>query len=1422
MLKILLIQFLNILLLFNISKSYPVIKPLPEEVLFINDTAIVNFYGELEVVICTNQIKAYSYDSYSSCASDYRYRNYEYFFNNKHLYELNYKDKLDIPIDEQYIIFKGTGYIYFYIKTHLLTFNYNMEIILPYQFNYRVYEIQNRQGDTLEVSINNPSVYVYFDYTGECNSYCDLPVNGRYNVYLVNYQYAEGSKVKLLYTNRKDIYNIDLEKGDTIKYIYPQTFNFEISNNLALQYYECEEGILLVSGNPYITFERGFYSRNIINSTHELFYISPLSSSIKLIINPSKEEGEISIKGIKPTIIINFNQTMELEVKKGIGPQYVRINIDKKLKEDITFKFGTTVNWFEGKMFNENGQLNEGKLINSVDITTNDAGKIYTAIYNNDGIFTAKKKLNTKELNEYQYEYFTLNAGEEKAFKYIQKETNYTLIKFENGFFGTDATIYIYKNEDDVVYDLNNKKYSGYIKEYSMWGEITIRENSIYLIIKTNVNYNDYISFRNKDIILKNENPLEFSNFNQYNFIVFSLHLEKENNIIEILTNINDVLSISLYKTYQRNSKIEYCYKKSCKFIINKESNIEYFIYIKNINKPITINNAKLYILQYQQLEYYNINDEFSPKYFLLPFEFKFQINSNFISNINSNKEFLINYHGPLNQDNYNININNDYSECINVLNEQYPQSKQYYFNLKIKGDISNLIITVKGSWDIDLFLPYEKIALQYGGPYLVDFNETKLVKNNYIGNIIYFKVKYNIENSKYLFSMPITGVDLIIGDLFNENGSLNNETKKPSKYMINEDLFEKSNNIITIKYYNTNKAELYYEIINGEIIKNNIYNNYKTYTLNFQDNNIIYYFGLYDQNIDTYAYINNEDKGVKIYYKNDNSDLSPVLPTENIDSNFFHLVSQYNLIKFICSNENITKCDKEFTIFNPDSENENLFYPNKGIFYLRQGKFKNINLIISDSEEIKDIYRIITKSYSNSPVSIKTNSNYSYELNNTNKYINIFEISKGKDFSFFALSNENNLLFSTVLKGSIYTNLILYNNTIKTTNANNILFQVNLYLNTSDFDIEIINSKKIKFYYNLYKISKTSKDKENQIRKLTLPILNPERNESYYPENSDKVKINYQNSIFNRLYYDYYFALSYEQDLENPKKLDDYKINIIYKFNKKIDLLNMDTPYTLINYNKKYLLEKDLYSYLTLTFINYEYKSLDVNIENGNMEIIKNINLDKKYMQLNISKSYFDENIDYLIEIKNTSHIYGNNICLSFYYTFTYYEIYNYDFEEYNYKNFKISQKKNKISWDTFENVKYYEIIIINWETSYIDYFNNDCNLLEWINTNSKDVTIINTTKTEYEFEKKTQKFIVNIVAIDNKYNMRFVYEAIKYDHKKSKALTIVLTCFGISIIIEIIIVVLCFYKRKKKPPSKKEYNISMSEDFKYIVDNK
>ena len=1144
--------FILLLLLnisFIISKDYEFIIAHEGQVIFIKDNQPVIFNGSIEVkdLKGSKNIVAFTYSSeYIMEDENGKYINYV------NSYELILGEEYTIPLREKYIIFTGNGSISFGKKINIVKLNTLLELTLQYEFN-NLYCQMEGDGNKVEVKPYSDNIFINnINPRASAGASVSFNIKNGETIHIYNNENAKNAKIRLFFTYIKDKYALDIEKGEVAKYYHKSSIEYTMPSELSAKYFELREGILLVSGNPEKIYFKGSYSSNKrINSTHQLYYLDPYSESITPSVTTQNNEGEICLKGIKPTIVIDFPKVSKYDIKKGIGPQYFRINIDKNLNENYIFDFGTTVTWLEGTMF-KNMVLNTGIEISTKYISIRDVGKTFTAVYNNDGMFSVKKSLfNWEELSQYEYKHFTLNPGQKGFYHYIQKETNSTLIRFEKGYKGTEVKIYIYESENDVKYDESKKAYLNAINEFSNWEEINIQISTVFIIIVANELYTDYISFRNKNIIIKNESPLYFRSFRDFNFIGFSLSLENENNIIEILSK-SEELTISLYKN---QTLIENCTQKACRFSVVKELNNEYFIYIKNTNAEIINDDKKLYILLYKKLEYYEIStDNISEKYFLLPFQYKFKLDSNLISNINLNKEFIINFENP-SKYNYNIEISYNVEGPFKKIIEEHFQFNHsyYYFNLKNKTDISSLIITVEANWDINSFLPYEKINLAYGGPYLINIGESNIVKNIFNEyDIIYFKIKNDMNiNKKYFFSFP-SGTRLINGNIFKDNGELNKDYIEDKKYMLINELFENSD-VITFEYTRINKAEFYCQLINEEILENKDYIQYKNYKLDFNSNDVIYYFGHYNQSIDTWAYINNSDQNIIIDYKNEKSSLFPFFSDNNINSNFFHLDTKYNIIRFKWNEKYPTKSMKEFTVFDPNLSEENFYYSKEGIFYVSSKLEKKIKLIIEEKDKDleKNVYKVIIKNYLETPVYLNMNSSYEYTLNDKNNYTCVWEILKGEKFSFKAQANLDNLLVSKIVEGSVYKNLILNNNTEVNETANNILFKIHLLENATNFDIKIKNSKKTKFYFHLYKILifNDINQKEKELKRLTLPILNSDSKESIYPDNSDTIKINYNNPYNNsdENDFEYYFALSYQHDLENPVENEFYSINIIY-----------------------------------------------------------------------------------------------------------------------------------------------------------------------------------------------------------------------------------------------------------------------------------
>lgn len=200
------------------------------------------------------------------------------------------------------------------------------------------------------------------------------------------------------------------------------------------------------------------------------------------------------------------------------------------------------------------------------------------------------------------------------------------------------------------------------------------------------------------------------------------------------------------------------------------------------------------------------------------------------------------------------------------------------------------------------------------------------------------------------------------------------------------------------------------------------------------------------------------------------------------------------------------------------------------------------------------------------------------------------------------------------------------------------------------------------------------------------------------YLENSDKAIINDNNPIYlDNGDFDYYFALSYEQDLENPMNQNEYQIKIIY--NEEIvndySIMKMNIPFYFNTSNEIYRLEKHNDNNLVLTFIIYGNLSvgLTANIDNDINVNLESIKLNKRYIRKIINKEKINKRSEYQIELKGYNQIL-KDICVLFYYNFTNEEVKD-NIENYNdIIPLKINQKDNKISWTHYQNVKMYEYI--------------------------------------------------------------------------------------------------------------------------------
>ena len=493
------ILFNNILLFNNIivnkySNYYEFKNPNNEEILKINNIEYVSFNGQIEIIEGDN-FEFYCYSSKDIKEdNDGNFIDYINFYNN-----VQPGSKIDIKSTSSYIIIKGKGYISFGSnQIKLLNINNVQRFELPYDLNNKYYQLDGK-GNTLEFIVDNGNICIYLNDICYNSNKIINNLSGKLLVNLRNINNAKGAIIKILYTYRKEAYSIGQGNGDKIQCLIRQQYKFIVKDTLASQYYNLKEGIIKITGNPHVEFNKAIYS----SEDDVFYYFTPESNVIEVYLT-NVDEGEISAVGINPTIEMNFPKSIKTKISQSIGPQYLRIEIDfiyQYLNEEYIFEFGNTVEILEGTMF-KNGHLNKGFYSSNMTLNKNNA-KTYTVIYKTPGTFSFKKIYNWIILKEYEMLYVRIESPNEMTFKYVQNNTKNTFFHTEYGrksnnylaFHRNIETtrdiyidyikIHIYTREEDIRFNVTTREYSNQYKVYNSWKDLEIDKTTIYLIIQT-------------------------------------------------------------------------------------------------------------------------------------------------------------------------------------------------------------------------------------------------------------------------------------------------------------------------------------------------------------------------------------------------------------------------------------------------------------------------------------------------------------------------------------------------------------------------------------------------------------------------------------------------------------------------------------------------------------------------------------------------------------------------------------------------------------------------------------------------------------------------------------------------------------------------------------------------------------------------
>ena len=411
-------------------------------------------------------------------------------------------------------------------------------------------------------------------------------------------------------------------------------------------------------------------------------------------------------------------------------------------------------------------------------------------------------------------------------------------------------------------------------------------------------------------------------------------------------------------------------------------------------------------------------------------------------------------------------------------------------------------------------------------------------------------------------------------------------------------------------------------------------------------------------------------------------------------------------------------------------------------------------------------------------------------------------------------ISYNDSMVFMTVLEGKIYEEISSQKNeSIKTLNNNSVAFELLYGTNFALYKITVSNFEK-SFYYKIYET------KETDFGKLILPQLKQPNNYIDYnstlnDKNNKSVDLIIENPYYvgktNEL--KYIFVMSYVHDFEKELvQKNNYNLKLVYISYEELK----KNSYNIINqnrFNSNYTIEKENNRKISITFSKFTDSSIsNVQILLLSSESKENIILNNTYIKFetNISLDYV-----YMLNVNSSDNITGQYSCIEV--SYKYGNDKNNYFENYNNITLKVTMdSKGLITFDSLNSSKAkYEIYITSAIDKYKSLFNNDCflnekkNQIKNKNSNDDEIIFSEVYETKYQLKDKKKNLLINVVGIDDYYNMRIVYKSFEYNENISIGWII----FWISVII--IIALLCIYLFFKCHQRK------FSDDFNLMKDN-
>ena len=359
--------------------------------------------------------------------------------------------------------------------------------------------------------------------------------------------------------------------------------------------------------------------------------------------------------------------------------------------------------------------------------------------------------------------------------------------------------------------------------------------------------YNDYISIRHGNIIINEDVPYKFFNYNKYNYIVYQFNITKSKKYrIEISFDSNTYLA-ELYQNEPNfnESSLQLCHKESyCKFELNNISSNVYVTVKQEIQSYERIRH-QMYVLLTEDCDFESINYGFKSKVFNKKFNYKYTIESLEKLNFTTNDELgfvLKTKRDQLSYLNMQLSTKLDTSLIEDEKNLIYGNYIFKYVYLSLSS-LDSLSFNI--SYDKEGYNEPIEIAFSYIQPsinIILGKNKSK-IETKYIEGIpIYVKlIKEESINSdiKYIIGVTEEG-EYYSGNIIDGVKS-NNFINIKKKYFFSTDYSS-----ITTFRFNLNNPQLAYTEINGEYILYDVRPFNQLINFTFNGNETKYFIGIY------------------------------------------------------------------------------------------------------------------------------------------------------------------------------------------------------------------------------------------------------------------------------------------------------------------------------------------------------------------------------------------------------------------------------------------------------------------------------------------------------------------------------------------------------------------------------------------------